>query len=35
MYLSSILWLLTWPALIIVAYCAVKFFVEKIDLLEE
>ncbi len=33
MYLSSILWLLAWPALIIVAYYAVRFFVKKIDLL--
>jgi hypothetical protein len=35
MYLSSILWLLAWPALIITAYCAIWFFMKKIDLLQE
>ncbi len=33
MYLSSILWLLAWPALIIAAYFAIRFFLKKIDLL--
>jgi hypothetical protein len=33
MYLSSILWLLVWPALIIVSYFAVKFFLKKANLL--
>ncbi len=33
MYLSSILWLLTWPVLIIAVYYAIKLFVKKIDLL--
>lgn len=33
MYLSSILWLLVWPALIAVAYYTIRFFLKKIDLL--
>ncbi len=33
MYLQSILWLLTWPALIAAAYFAVRFFLKKADLL--
>ena len=32
-YLSSILWLLTWPALIIVSYFIIRFFLKKMDIL--
>jgi hypothetical protein len=33
MYLSSILWLLAWPALIAVTYFTVRYFLKKADLL--